>query len=318
MSTLGANDKKPATPKTPIRIVQANMTDAALVMRAKRSNGYSLYTYAEEVEKLWKKVDFSEVARSAFDGEEYGQERTGAGSQSGVAKLLWSMVCATTPGKARQYLHNETTDGLLTRMALSTMIDKEDDWGEETPMYGKYDDEYKNAVDEFTKQLKDMPVGTFICQEALNWANAEKMRQIDKFRLMDAKYMLPYLWRALKMAFWRGCILYIMHEKRWSAEIENFITWSLNYDLWCKMHFFGSIIESNTEKDMGIKTNPRSLINLLGDTFSKEDAITMRQRVGKSIDNKKVRDMLNQWRSRGFIIQDNAGMYHKTNRIPVK
>lgn len=293
------------------------MTDAALVMRMKRSNGYSLFTYAEEIEKVWDKLpDFSAALRSAFDGSDYGQERVGAGSQSGVAKLLWSMVMATTPGIARRRLGYETNNGLLTRLTLSTIITEEDDWGEETPIYGDYDEDYRNAVDEFTQQLVEMPAGKFICQEALNWAKAEKLRQIDKLRLMDAKYMLPFLWRALLMAFWRGCILYIMHGKQWSQEIEDFITWSHNYDLWCKMHFFGSVIETNTEKDIDTKPKGRLLLHLLGDTFTKDDAISMRQKVGKSIADKKVKDMLHQWKKRGFITLDGDGKYHKTNSIP--
>ena len=316
-SVMGDSFKE-APPKSPIRIIQADATNAALVQLAKRSNGYSLFTYAEEIDKMWKMLDFSEVARSAFDSEVYGQERVGAGSVSGVPQLRWSTIMATTPGTAYNKLYNETNNGLLTRLTLSTIIRKEDDWGEETPMYGDYNDDYKRAVEEFTVHLTQVPAGKFYCQNALDWAKAEKLRQIDKFKLMDAKYMLPYLWRSLLMAFWRGCMLYIMNGNQWSEEIEDFITWTLNYDLWCKMHYFGDVIEVNTKKDEGTRRDPRSLLPLLEDSFTKEDAVVMRQRVGKSIAAKDVRFMLNTWKHRGFIVEDEAGVYHKTNQIPKK
>jgi hypothetical protein len=118
---------------------------------------------------------------------------------------------------------------------------------------------------------------------------------------MDAKYMLPFLWRSLLMAFWRACIIYIMQGKQWSTTIEEFATWSLNYDLWVKMHYFGQLIENLSTTNNFTTRHPKMLLPLLPETFTRDEARMMRRRIGKDTSARAVTNMLGTWVHRGFI-----------------
>ena len=300
-STLSANQERPKQPDSPIRIVQADMTSPALVKLMRRASGYSLYTYGEELEKLLRLQGASEIIRSAFDCEEYGQERVGVHSVCDVVRLKWSIVYSTTPATALRILKNEVSNGTLTRLSLSTIQTDENDWGELTPIYGEYSEAYIKEIDAFTSKLKKEPSGTLICQEAIDWVEKEKIRQIDQLKLMDAKYMLPFLWRSLLMAFWRACIIYIMQGKQWSTAIEEFATWSLNYDLWVKTHYFGQLIENLSTTNNFTNRHPKMLLPLLPETFTRDEARMMRRRIGKDASARAVTNMLGTWVHRGFI-----------------
>ncbi|MBQ5912802.1 MAG: DUF3987 domain-containing protein [Bacteroidaceae bacterium] len=299
--TLGANKDKPKRPTSPKQIVQANMTEASLVSLMRRADGHSLFTYGEELDKLLHLKGASEIIRSAFDCEQYGQERVGAGSICDVVTLKWSFVYSTTPATACKILKNEISNGTLSRLCLGTIECDADDWGEETPMFGDFDQEYIKAVDAFTSLLKQTPSGVFTCTEAMQWANEEKARQIDRLKMMDAKYLSPFLWRSLQMAFWRACMLYIMNGNKWSQEIEQFASWSLNYDLWVKLHYFGQMIENCLDTAQNGGRQPTMLLAQLPNTFTRDEARIMRRQQGRDASSRSLRNMLNTWVNRGFI-----------------
>lgn len=294
-SIMGANKDKPARPSAPIRIMQADCTNAALVQLARNASPHSLYTYAEEVEKLSRMQGLSEIIRSAYDTEKYGQERVASGSVCDVVTLRWSINASTTPQTARQWLKKEMTNGTLTRMTISTIFTPDDDWGEEMPIYGNYGPEYHTHLKPYLDRLAQTH-GDITCHEAEDWVEKERLCHINRLREMDAKYLQPFLWRSLKSAFWRACMLYIMEGGKWTQEIADFCSWSLEYDLWCKMHFLGDLIEqacaNNIPDNSKRSTN---LLSLLPQEFTRDDAQNMRRDMGRDTSSKALRTMLGQW-----------------------
>lgn len=312
-SILGANQNRPAEPNAPIRIVQPDMTNPALVKLAKRASPYSLYTYGEELEKLYRLKGASEVIRCAFDTEMYGQERVGCGSVSEVVRLRWSFNFSTTPFTARKMLKNEISNGTLSRLCLSTIIQDNDDWGEEIPMYGEFGEKYRTAVAEYTRQLSAVK-GIIDCPEARDWTLRQKQRWLDRLKICDARFMLGFLWRSLYMGFSRAVMLWIIHGMQWSDEIEQFASWSVDFDMGCKMHFFGDLIEKEAENDTVNTHRSNMLLTELPEHFTREDAREMRRSMGKSISPTAVKNMLATWVHRGFIrFNKEEQMYHKTN-----
>ena len=302
-ATLPANKEKPKRPKGPIRLVQADMTSPALVTLCARAEGHSLYTYGEELDKLMRLRGASEIIRTAYDTEEYGQERVGPASVSDVVTLRWNFCYSTTPGMLLKIMAGDVLNGTLSRLNLSTILINEDDWGEETPVYGDYGEDYSRSIEPYLQHLEQCR-GTIRCEEALGWAQQEKLRQIDRLKMMDAKYMQPFLWRSLEMAFWRASMLYIMHGGEWSEEIAEFASWTVEYDLWCKMHFFGHLIEASTQEQTQHHYRPTSLLAQLPAQFTRDDARIMRRRLGKDTSSRALRNMLNTWLHRGFIRLD--------------
>lgn len=129
---------------------------------------------------------------------------------------------------------------------------------------------------------------------------------------MDAKYMLPFLWRSLQMAFWRACILFIMQGKQWTDDIATFASWTLDYDLWVKMHFFGQLIENVATTSQHSDYTPTNLLTQLPDTFTRDDARIMRRRMGKNSSSRALSNMFATWKKRGFITFDpQTNNYHK-------
>ena len=314
---LSSNKNKPKAPALPIRIVEADMTNPALVKRAAQAQGYSLYTYAEEIEKLKKLSGFSEILRSAYDGARYGQERVSANAISQVVdKLRWSFNVSTTPATARATFKNEITNGTFTRISLTTIISDPMDYGDEMPIYGDFGEEYSNKLSPYIEQLRTA-TGNIHCTEALEWAENERHRQIDILRSKDQHYMVPFMRRSLQMGFWRAMILYIMNGYQWSTEIADFASWSIDYDLWCKLYYFADLIEGcNAQLPDNSKYN-KSLLTQLPNQFTLEQARNVRRDAGRTVNSKDLRNMLSQWIFRGFIYLDTKqNIYIKTNQVP--
>ena len=310
--TCGVNKEKPAPPQAPILIVSADMTPAAFTQLLRRAGGRSIYSYEEEMNAMLKLEAFSTICRNNFDTQEWGQERVSAEAVSDRVPVRWSFFTSSTPNEMLSYLKGQALNGLLTRFTISGILRDPDNWGELLPVYGDFGKEYQESVDAFTCHLKNTPSGVFTCREAMEWSEEERMRQIKKYQLMDAKYILPFLFRSLRMAFWRACMLYIMNGNKWSEEIADFCTWSLNYDMWWKNYYFGKFIEQSNAQTLVEHAHPRNLLPLLADTFSREDAVDMRRKVGKSTKPIAVKNMLNTWINRGFITKDmKTGLYSK-------
>ena len=295
-TTLGANKDKPQAPKAPIQRIYANTTLAALNKRAHLAGNLSLYTYAEEAEQIFLRLpECSSILRSAYDSAKDGQERVSAQAVSDEVHMRWSINISTQPPTARRLLKGEYNNGLLTRACISTIYTPSFDWGEEMPIYGEYDEHYHQGLKPYLERLAQTK-GTIQCTEAQEWMLAEKKKQIERLRDMDAKYLLPYLWRSLQQSFWRACMLYIMEDRQWSTEIEQFASWSLEYDLWCKVHFFGDLIENACTSTMPDNSQRRTnLLALLPDEFTRQQASNLRRDMGKGASAKEVKNMIAQW-----------------------
>lgn len=295
-ATLGANKDKPQAPKAPIQRIYANTTLAALNKRAHLAGNLSLYTYAEEAEQIFLRLpECSSILRAAYDSAKDGQERVSAQAVSDEVHMRWSINISTQPPTARRLLKGEYNNGLLTRACISTIYTPSFDWGEEMPIYGEYDENYHQGLKPYLDRLAQAK-GTIQCTQAEEWMKNEKKKQIERLRGMDAKYLLPYLWRSLQQSFWRACILYIMEDRQWSTEIEQFASWSLEYDLWCKVHFFGDLIENACTSTMPDNSQRRTnLLALLPDQFTRQQAANMRRDMGKGASAKEVKNMIAQW-----------------------
>ena len=311
---LGSNKDKPKAPNVPIRIVEADMTNPALVWRAFKADGFPLYTYAEELEKLSKLSGLSEIIRCAYDSARYGQERVTPGAVSLVVEnLRWNFSVATTAPILRKKFKNDVLNGTLTRLSLSTIQSDQNDFGDEMPVYGTCDDVYKAQLAPYIARL-NQAVGLIDCPEAKAWANAERMRQIDELRAKDAPYMVPFMKRSLQMGFWRAMILYIMNGSVWSKDIERFASWSIDYDLWCKLYFFADIIEGCAGETPDNSRYTKRLTAFLPNEFTREQARNMRKDLGRSTTTRDVSNMLHQWTHRGLVVYDEKrGVYVKTH-----
>lgn len=311
-ATLGANKDKPQAPALPIRDIQADMTNPALVKLAVNARGYSLYTYAEELEKLKHLHGLSEIIRTAYDGECYGQERVTAGAVSQVVdRLRWSFNVSTTPQTARMTFKGDLNNGTLTRISFSTIQSDPNDFGDEMPIYGDFGVDYKEGLKPYIANLTKAS-GVITSPEAEAWAERERQRQIEKLRSNDMRYMVPFMKRSLQMGFWRAMMLYIMNGNQWDQRIEDFASWSIDYDLWCKLNIFGDLIEANQDATPDNSRLTTSLITLLPATFTFDQACNMRRDVGRSTSQKAVRNMLNQWVFRGYV------RFDETQKIYVK
>ena len=292
----GANKDKPKAPKVPIQRIYPDITLAALNKRAHLAKDLSLYTYAPEAEKLFKALpECSTILRQAFDSSKDGQERVSAQAVSDEVSIRWSVNISTQPANARYLLKNEFNNGLLTRTCISTIYTPSFDWGEEMPVQGDYGEQYQEGLKPYMDRLIHAK-GIITCTEAEQWMLAEKKKHIERLRDMDAKYFLPYLWRSLLQSFWRACMLYIMEGYQWSQQIADFASWSCEYDLWLKMHFFGDLIENACTSTIpdNSKRNTNLLV-LLPDEFTRDDARNMRRDIGKGTSSKEVKNMLSQW-----------------------
>ena len=108
--------------------------------------------------------------------------------------------------------------------------------------------------------------------------------------------------RACVIAWLKACVLYVANGRKWEKSIEDFIRWSLNYDLWCKMEFFGEdIAKANMETEPTTKRGPRNLLELLPDVFTTDDARRVRQRQGLSNERGKCDHMICQWVYRKYV-----------------
>jgi hypothetical protein len=301
-------------PQLPIRIVEADMTNPAFVKRAVNAQGYSLYTYAEELEKLHRLTGLSEIIRTAYDGGRYGQERVAASSVcQQVEHLRWSFNVSTTPQTARKKFKSEMLNGTLTRLSFSTILSDPDDFGDEMPVYGDFGAGYREQLKPFVELLSKAS-GVIVCKEAEAWIERERHRQIDALRRKDQRYMLPFMKRSLQMGFWRAMMLYVMNGQEWNAEIEQFAAWSIDYDLWCKLFYFGDLIEQCSGETPDNSRYTTSLVTLLPQEFTRDQARNMRRDIGRSTNLKDVRNMLNQWVFRGIVRYDEKrNIYVKTD-----
>ncbi len=307
MQTKGANKDKRQRPEgLVIQEIDPDMTNAAFVQRLADAEERFLYTKMNEIDQFdalktsaRSKAHF-QIMCLAFDpGNVYGQTRIGTGSVSERVCIRFNWNASTTIQKGQSYFRNVLTDGPVSRINFCTI--PEQPIGSDMPIYGNYDAAFDEELKPYIERL-NMARGRVECRSAKILANKLREENAEFARLSQSRVFENLSFRANVIAFLKACILYVAHGKKWDKTMEDFVRWSLLYDLWCKMHFFGEAIE-NLEAgiSMAAKKGPMNLLDLLPDVFSREEAGQMRQRQG--IKRGSLKAMLGNWKSRGYIVE---------------
>ncbi|MEE1121913.1 MAG: hypothetical protein UHT92_09575 [Prevotella sp.] len=322
----GARQKKDPRPKDIcIQMLIDNLTDAVFNQRivdAHNNGERYIYTIVDELEALRKvtsKGSADEVGlliRKAFDNSLAGQERVGADSVSGIAPLRWNFNASTTPPNARKFFCKMVNDGTVSRLDIATIINANDD-DDEAPVMGIYDHTFAQELKPYIERLSSAN-GMIECAKAKKLALEMRAENHDTSKLYDSEAYRVFSYRANVIAWLKGMVLYVAHGERWSNEIADFVRWTEQYNLWCKMLYFGQQLERELREEMEIQlqSGPQNLLELLPDEFTKEQYRQMRQSQGKKGDGES---MLRQWLHRGHIAYDNAcGRYVKTKEYKQK
>ena len=316
----GAKQKKDPRPTDIcIQMLIDNLTDAVFNQRIVDANNNGerfLYTIVDEIDALKKvtsKGTTDEVGlliRKAFDNSMAGQERVGADSVSGIAPLRWNFNASTTPPNARKFLWKMVNDGTLSRLDLSTIIMAEGD-EDEVPVMGIYDDQFAQELKPYIDRL-EAASGLIECPQAKKLALEMREENRDAAQLYDSEAYRIFSYRANVIAWLKGMVMYVAQGYKWTKETAEFVRWSEQYNLWCKMLYFGQQLEEELREEVEIQrqSGPRNLLELLPDEFTREQYRQMRQGQGKVGDGVET---LRKWVTRGHIAYDEVtGRYCKT------
>ena len=316
----GAKQKKDPRPTDIcIQMLIDNLTDAVFNQRIVDANNNGqrfIYTIVDEIEGLKKvtsKGTVDEVGlliRKAFDNSDAGQERVGADSVSGIAPLRWNFNASTTPPNAKKFFYKMVNDGTVSRLDVSSIIRGEDDDDAE-PILGIYDHTFAAELKPYIDRL-EAANGLIECPQSKKLSLDMKQENKDAAKLYDSEAYRVFSYRANVIAWLKGMVLYVAHGYKWSKEIADFVRWSQQYNLWCKMLYFGQQLEKELREEIEIQrqSGPQNLLELLPDEFTKEQYRQMRQSQGKPGSGDST---LRSWQSRGYIAYDEvSGRYVKT------
>ena len=291
-----------------VQVLIDNLTDAVFNQRvadADRNGHRYLYTCVDELDTLKKitsRGTASEVCviiRKAFDNSNHGQERVGADSVTGIAPLRFNFNASTTNRCCQQFFSREMTTGTVTRLSMATILKPDN---APRPVFKEYDQEYKDEVRRLTDKLSLLS-GEIDCPMCNDFAE----RLCDENEKLASLYgSEPYLvlsYRATVIAWLKGMLLYAMNDETWTDEIQQYVEWSLRYDLWVKMRIFGPMLDEafNDEEKATNKKGPMNMLMLLQKEFKIEDLILVRKRLGKSGDMQSAKAQLFTWRTRRLV-----------------
>ena len=312
----GKQKKDPRPADICIQMLIDNLTDAVFNQRVVDANNNGeryIYTIVDEVEAL-KKVTSSHKAdevglliRKAFDNSMAGQERVGADSVSGIAPLRWNFNASTTPPNARKFFYKMVNDGTVSRLDVATIIRPNED-DDEAPILGIYDDRFAAELKPYIDRL-DAANGLIECPQARKLALDLKQENADTARLYESEAYRVLSYRANVIAWLKGMVLYVAHGYRWDKQIAEFVRWSEQYNLWCKMLYFGSQLEKelNDEQELQRHSGPQNLLELLPDEFTREQYLQMRQQAGRPGPGDST---LRTWQARGHIAYDETSAHY--------
>ena len=318
-ATIANTKDRPERPKNlSVQVLTPDMTNAAFVQRLADADGRFLYTQMDEVDLLdafktnGRQGSVSQIIRLAFDRGRYGQERVGTTSVNEQVNVRWNWNASTTVQRGRNYLRRSISDGTLSRLSFATIVRDENDWGRTIPRFGTYGEAFAEELRPYIDALNTCH-GTLHCPEAEQWAERALDEHLTHAEMSDDRAYAQMSRRAVLMGFLRGMVLYIMNGMQWSQEIDEFATWSVRYDMWCKMHFFGDLMHQEMEAETMVVTgNRNNLLRLLPSEFTRQMAQDMRIAQGR---NPNPKDMLAQWVHRGYIAYDKArGVYVRTGK----
>ena len=305
MMTKGANKDKRQRPEgLIIQEIDPDTTNAAFVQRLADTEERFLYTKMNEIDQFdalktsAKSKAHFQIMCLAFDpGNVYGQTRVGTGSVSERVCIRFNWNASTTIRKGQSYFQSVLTDGPISRINFCTIPERP--IGAEMPIYGTYDANFEEELRPYIDRLNKAR-GRIECKQARALSRKLIEECADFARLSESRVYENLSFRANVIAFLKACVLYVAHGERWDKTMEEFVRWSLKYDLWCKMRFFGDAIE---QQEYGVqqtaRRGPQNLLDLLPDTFTREEAGRLRERMG--IRRGTLKLMLGNWKHRGYI-----------------
>ena len=319
----GANKDKQLRPEgLVIQIIDPDMTKPALVTRMDEAEGHFVYVKLNELD-LFEQLKGStgkqhfQLMCLAFDSDAtYGQTRVGTQSVTARPMCRFNWNACTTILKGRRFFRNVLTDGPISRINFCTIPEQE--IGAEQPIYGQYDAEFDEALKPYIDNLVAAR-GLIDCPQAYKLAK-KLLKECAEFAQMsqnDTWWNLSH--RACVIAWLKACVLYVANGQKWEKSIDDFIRWSLNYDMYCKMIFFGNRIEAaNNTEDSRIGTRgPRNLLELLPDVFTLDDAKRVRQQQGISNEGYSAIRMIRTWINRDYVIQNTVFRREKSLRTGI-
>ena len=303
MMRKGANkDKRKRPENLIIQEIDADMTNPAFVMRTAEAKEHFLYTSLNEIDQFdaLKGIGSQQfrIMCLAFDPDnQYGQTRVGTQSVTERVTIRFNWNASTTIQKGIKYFKRVLTDGPISRINFCTIPER--DIGEDIPIYGTYDEEFRNALKPYIDNLC-MATGLVECQEAFELAKVLKDENAEFSRLSQDRVYENLSFRANVIGYLKACVLYVANGYKWEPEIADFIRWSERYDLYCKMRFFGDAIKkAMREGDQESKKGPSSILEFLPEKFNYQQVESLRLK--NDMNAKGTAKMLRNWIRRGYI-----------------
>ena len=316
VNTMGDNKKKPVRPEDIcIRIVSPDLTRAAYIQRlddAQKAGDAYLYCKMDEVDILKKFNDPSQLIRLCWDNSEDGQERVGTKSVTARVKTRFNWNASTTIAVSQKFFSvREVADGAVSRLSLATIFRSEFD---PCPVVGEYDAQFKSQLAPYIHQL-NATSGFKECRKARQLIERLGSELMELAQLAYNKPYAEFAKRSLANGFRRAMVLYLANGEKWEKAIEDFIVWSVKYDLWCKMRFFGNQMQEAIDADTRSIYHASGVSNLLlfvHDTFDKAEIQEVCMVHGTKT---KLAVLLCTWKKRGFIVKNEDGTFSKTAKF---
>ena len=303
MLRKGANkDKRKRPENLIIQEIDADMTNPAFVMRTAEAQEHFLYTSLNELDQFDAlkgsgNQQFRIMCLAADPGNKYGQTRVGTMSVTERVTIRFNWNASTTIQKGQRYFSKVLTDGPISRINFCTIPERE--IGEDMPVYGTYDESYREALRPYIENLNKV-TGLIECKEAFQLALKLKDENAEFARLSQDRTFENLSFRANVIAYLKACVLYVANGCKWEPEIDEFIRWSEQYDLYCKMRFFGDMIaKENFTAQKSSKRGPQNLLQILPDNFTAAQLLAIRLEHG--LDAKGTDMMIRQWLHRNYI-----------------
>ena len=303
MLRKGANkDKRKRPENLIIQEIDADMTNPAFVMRTAEAQEHFLYTSLNELDQFdalkgTGSQQFRIMCLAADPGNKYGQTRVGTMSVTERVTIRFNWNASTTIQKGQRYFSKVLTDGPISRINFCTIPERE--IGEDMPVYGTYDESYREALRPYIENLNKV-TGLIECKEAFQLALKLKDENAEFARLSQDRTFENLSFRANVIAYLKACVLYVANGCKWEPEIDEFIRWSEQYDLYCKMRFFGDMIaKENYTAQKSSKRGPQNLLQILPDSFTAAQLLAIRLEHG--LDAKGTDMMIRQWLHRNYI-----------------
>ena len=318
VNSKGSNKDKRQRPEgLVIQEIDADMTNPAFVLRTAEAEGHFLYTKLNEIDQFdalrgsGRGNQQFQIMCLAFDpGNRYGQTRVGTQSITEKVTIRFNWNAATTILKGKRYFSRVLTDGPISRINFCTIPERE--IGADMPVYGTYDAAFDEELRPYIENL-NRATGLVDCPQAFRLAQKMRDENAAYASLTQNRVYENLSFRANVIAYLKACVLYVANGEKWDKTIEEFVRWSFQYDMWCKMEFFGEAIEEamKVTNSSDSRHGRHNLLEFLPDEFTLQDAIRLRQSVGMNAEG--VKPMINQWICRGYITRNKMTNDKMTN-----